>query len=66
MPAEMVRLLSPTHRRIFAPKDDDDLRTAGQLQECCGWTNYVGPATVNAQGFVIPGSDPDIVPVKRH
>jgi hypothetical protein len=62
----MMRLLSPSKRRIFAPKDDEDLRTAGQLQEVFHWQNYDGPAKTNNQGFIIPGTDPAIVPVKHH
>lgn len=59
----MDRLLSPTHRRIWTPAADDDktVRTSTALTSA-GWAAYAGPALVDAHGFVVVGSDPDVMP----
>jgi len=54
----MMRLLSPTCRKIYEPMSVDEIRTAEQLQDVFGWKPYDGPAKTNRQGFVIPGTDP--------
>lgn len=61
---ELPRLLSPSHRRIWAIDPlggaDDQNRTYQALKRA-GWEEYTGPARVDARGWVIKGSDPSII-----
>lgn len=58
-----LRLLSPTHRRIVSIDrgNDGHALTLGQLIHF-GWNVYRGPALTDANGWVIPGTDPNVVP----
>lgn len=61
---EQPRLLSPSHRRIWAIDPDKPIaeqnRTYTSLQGA-GWEEYTGPARTDEHGWVIKGSDPKII-----
>lgn len=60
---ELLRLLSPNQRRIFAPTDNSDQnRLTEKLLVGFGWTVYRGTAMTDKRGWVIQGSDPKIQP----
>lgn len=56
-----TRLLSPNRRRLPTLDDSDvkDKVTIANLLHA-GWKPYKGPAKVDARGWLIDGSDPDI------
>jgi hypothetical protein len=58
-PASTLRLLSPTRRRICVITTDraqEDPNLAKCLRNA-GWTDYRGPAQINRNGWIIPGTD---------
>lgn len=71
----IVRLVSPTRSRIYAPTVDGEptpeavkaaltrAKHAAATLIAAGWRVYDGPAETNARGWVIDGTDPTLVPI---
>lgn len=61
-----IRLLSPNKRRlpIYDTSDVKDQVTIKNLQHA-GWKPYQGPAKIDANGWVIDGTDPEVVPMRK-
>jgi hypothetical protein len=50
-------------RRHLGPGVPDSMTWEGLLK--LGWTEYNGPAETDNLGYIVPGSDPTIVPMGR-
>jgi hypothetical protein len=61
----VTRLLSPNRRRIWPNKRsiDSELSTTEAALKRLGWLPYSGPAEVDARGWIVPGSDPLVIPL---
>lgn len=66
-----IRLLSPMKRRIYPNPTSTgstgavDMVTWNALV-AAGWREYSGPAATDGRGWVMPGSDPAVVPAGPH
>lgn len=59
-----IRLLGQNHRRLptLNTENEKDRMTIKCLKYA-GWKEYTGPAKVDEKGWVIPDSDPNVVPL---
>lgn len=66
----MKRLLSPTHRRIY-PNKRSVRDSTGAIKDYAdtvicltqaGWVEYDGPAATDDLGYVIAGTDANVIP----
>jgi hypothetical protein len=60
-----IRLISPSKRRLWSPKPDDDrpALTEGNLRHA-GWIDYRGPGHADQHGWVVTESDPEFADVR--
>lgn len=61
----IIRLLGSNHRRLVSLNTESKLDkvTIGCLKHA-GWKEYEGPAQVDDKGWVIPDTDPNVVPLR--
>lgn len=57
----LVRLISPLQRRIvFIDRANPKHALTHTQLATLGWTEYAGQAQVDARGWIIPGTDPEL------